>query len=41
MLAERFLGAAPEALAGWLVEDLQRAGAVEVAGDVLRPTGVA
>ncbi|MGZ5042966.1 MAG: hypothetical protein ACXWBQ_19675, partial [Usitatibacter sp.] len=37
-LAERFLGKAPEALADWLVADLQRAGAIVVGDGVLRPT---
>jgi glyoxylase-like metal-dependent hydrolase (beta-lactamase superfamily II) len=37
-MSERFLGCAPETLADWLVADLQRAGAVEVSGAVVRPT---
>jgi len=37
-LAERFLGSKPEALAPWLVEDLQRSGAVQVRDGVVRPT---
>lgn len=37
MLSERFLGGPPEALAGWLVEDLLRAGAIERKDAVLRP----
>jgi glyoxylase-like metal-dependent hydrolase (beta-lactamase superfamily II) len=40
-LAEGFLGEAPEALAEWLVSDLERAGAVTVAGGDLRPTATA
>jgi glyoxylase-like metal-dependent hydrolase (beta-lactamase superfamily II) len=40
-LAEGFLGQAPEALAEWLVADLERAGAITVTEGVLRPTGVA
>lgn len=40
-MSERFLGAAPETLADWLVTDLQRAGAIAVADGVARPTGTA
>ena len=36
-LARRFLGAAPSALAAWLVEDLRRLNAVEVRGAILFP----
>jgi glyoxylase-like metal-dependent hydrolase (beta-lactamase superfamily II) len=37
-MSERFLGLEPQALAAWLVEDLQRAGAVQLEGGVLRPS---
>ena len=37
-VSERFLGLAPAALAEWLLEELARAGAVVVAGGVVRPT---
>ena len=40
-MSERFLGEPPEALAEWLIGDLQRAGAVEVADGVVRPTAAA
>jgi glyoxylase-like metal-dependent hydrolase (beta-lactamase superfamily II) len=40
-LSEGFLGQPPEALADWLVRDLERAGAIRVADGVLRPTAVA
>ena len=40
-MSERFLGEAPDALAGWLIADLQRSGAVEAAGGWLRPTPAA
>jgi hypothetical protein len=40
-LSERFLGKPPEALAEWLIEDLRRAGAIDIAGNVMRPTGTA
>ena len=40
-MSERFLGEAPESLAEWLVADLQRAGAIEVAGGMVRPTSAA
>jgi glyoxylase-like metal-dependent hydrolase (beta-lactamase superfamily II) len=38
MLSERFLGTAPKAMASWIVEDLQRAGAVVIRDAVMRPT---
>lgn len=37
-ISERFLGLEPEALAVWMVEDLQRAGAVRLEGGMLRPS---
>jgi hypothetical protein len=37
-MSERFLGQPPEALADWLVADLERSGAITVADGVLRPT---
>ena len=37
-IAERFLGRAPESLAAWLLQDLERAGAVRVEGGRVRPT---
>ena len=37
-MTERFLGEPPEALAGWLVADLERAGAVRVEAGRVRPT---
>jgi glyoxylase-like metal-dependent hydrolase (beta-lactamase superfamily II) len=37
-MSERFLASAPESLAGWLVEDLARAGVIRVSNDVLTPT---
>jgi glyoxylase-like metal-dependent hydrolase (beta-lactamase superfamily II) len=37
MLSERFLGQPPEALAGWLVEDLLRAGAIERKDALIQP----
>ncbi len=40
-LAGRFLGTRPEALAEWLLGDLERAGAIEVAGELIRPTATA
>ena len=36
-MSERFLGLEPAALAEWMVSDLARAGAVEVAGGLVRP----
>ena len=36
-IAERFLGHAPESLAAWLVQDLERSGAVRVEGGRVRP----
>ena len=39
--SEPFLGEAPEALAEWLLGDLQRAGAVEIGDAVVRPTSAA
>ena len=36
-MAERFLDRSPESLAGWLVEDLVRSGAIKVANEVLVP----
>jgi len=41
LLAEPFLGEAPEALAEWVVAELRRAGAVEVAGGFVRATATA
>jgi len=38
MMSERFLGTAPEAMAPWLIEDLQRAAAVAIHDAVMRPT---
>jgi glyoxylase-like metal-dependent hydrolase (beta-lactamase superfamily II) len=40
-LSEGFLGQRPEALADWLVRDLERAGAIRVVDGILRPTAVA
>jgi glyoxylase-like metal-dependent hydrolase (beta-lactamase superfamily II) len=40
-LSERFLGESPQAMAGWLVHDLTRAGAVALSGAELRPTATA
>lgn len=37
-MSGRFLGLEPEALAAWMVEDLQRAGAVRLEDGVLRPS---
>lgn len=37
-LSDRFLGLAPEALASWLIADLQRSGVVTLAEGVLRPS---
>jgi glyoxylase-like metal-dependent hydrolase (beta-lactamase superfamily II) len=37
-MAERFLAKSPESLAGWLVEDLARSGAIRVANDFVTPT---
>ena len=37
-MAEGFLARDPESLAGWLVEDLARSGAIQVANEVLVPT---
>ena len=37
-LSERFLGLAPDALARWLLPDLQRAGAITIGDGVVRPT---
>jgi glyoxylase-like metal-dependent hydrolase (beta-lactamase superfamily II) len=37
LMAGRFLGCSPESLAGWLVEDLARSGAIRVAGDFITP----
>ena len=36
-VSERFMGLAPAALAGWLVSDLTRAGAISVTDGVIRP----
>jgi len=33
----RFLGEAPAAMAGWMLTDLERAGAIRVSGGVARP----
>ena len=41
MMSERFLAQAPESLATWLVEDLQRLGAITIRGGVVRPTAAA
>jgi glyoxylase-like metal-dependent hydrolase (beta-lactamase superfamily II) len=40
-LAREFLGKPPESLAGWLVEDLARGGAIAIADGEIRPTGIA
>jgi glyoxylase-like metal-dependent hydrolase (beta-lactamase superfamily II) len=40
-LAARFLDAAPESLAPWLLEDLLRSGAIAAAGGMIRPTAPA
>ena len=40
-LSDRFLGMDAEALAAWMIPDLERAGAVTVRDGVLRPTSVA
>jgi glyoxylase-like metal-dependent hydrolase (beta-lactamase superfamily II) len=40
-LSEGFLGMAPPALAAWLVEALERAGAIRIAEGIVRPTAVA
>ncbi|MEO7741331.1 MAG: MBL fold metallo-hydrolase [Usitatibacter sp.] len=37
MMARRFLGTRPAALAEWLLADLQRAGAVRIEGGIVRP----
>ncbi|HET7730184.1 MAG TPA: MBL fold metallo-hydrolase [Usitatibacter sp.] len=37
-MARRYLGGDPAAMAEWVIRDLERAGAVVVAGGVLRPT---
>ncbi len=37
-MSERFLGRPPQSLAGWLVEDLARSGAIRIAGEVVFPT---
>jgi len=37
-VSERFMGLAPAALAGWLVADLTRAGAISVMDGVIHPT---
>jgi len=37
-VSERFLGLEPAALAEWLLDELARAGAVAIAGGVVRPT---
>jgi hypothetical protein len=36
-MSDRFLGLDPAALAQYIVEDLQRAGAVRLEGEMLRP----
>lgn len=41
MMSERFLGLAPADLASWLVEDLQRAGALVVRDGLMRATAAA
>ena len=38
MMSERFLGQPPDALAAWLLEDLQRAGAIAIRDELVRPT---
>ena len=40
-MSERFLGQAPEALAAWLVKDLERSGAIKVTNGFAVPTGAA
>jgi glyoxylase-like metal-dependent hydrolase (beta-lactamase superfamily II) len=40
-MAERFLGKPPADLAGWLLEDLARSGAVRIENAVVRPTAIA
>ena len=40
-MSERFLGRAPESLADWLVENLERSGAIRVANGVVGPVLVA
>ncbi|MGZ5034393.1 MAG: MBL fold metallo-hydrolase, partial [Usitatibacter sp.] len=40
-MSERFLGKHPEALAEWLLADLERAGAIRIADGMLRPTATA
>ena len=37
-LSERFLGLDPQALARWLLPELERAGAVAISGGIVRPT---
>lgn len=41
MLSERFLGTPPEALADWLLADLERANAIRIEGGEVRPTAAA
>ena len=41
MISERFMGQPPESLAAWLVEDLQRVGALTIRDGVVRPTATA
>jgi glyoxylase-like metal-dependent hydrolase (beta-lactamase superfamily II) len=38
-LAEGFIGRSPRSLAGWLVQELERAGAIVVAQGMVRPVG--
>jgi len=40
-MAERFLDRSPESLAGWLIEDLARSGAITVSAEQVFPTLVA
>ena len=37
LMSDRFLGLDPKALAGWMLEDLERGGAIRIAGGVARP----
>jgi hypothetical protein len=41
MMSDRFLGQPPESLAAWLVEDLQRVGAITIRDGIVRPTAAA
>jgi glyoxylase-like metal-dependent hydrolase (beta-lactamase superfamily II) len=37
LMSERFIGLAPGALADWMLQDLERGGAVKISGGVVRP----